>query len=149
MTAAKGVLSAERAKFVELSAKRDKLTSDYTTLQTVFDNYMKAKADKERQTELAKEFADITSKGLTPVPVYDADGKVVAFTTQEKAAQTQTVDQIPVSYVQTKAEKQAPVQEADSLPATGESAAAGLSLVGFFMTILAFLGFVDRRTRRN
>ena len=108
---------------------------------------MKAKADKERQTELAKEFADITSKGLTPVPVYDADGKVVAFTTQEKAAQT--VDQIPVSYVQTKAEKQAPVQEADSLPATGESAAVGLSLVGFFMTILAFLGFVDRRTRRN
>ena len=147
LTAAKGVLSAERAKLVELSAKRDKLTSDYTTLQTVFDNYMKAKADKERQTELAKEFADITSKGLTPVPVYDADGKVVAFTTQEKAAQT--VDQIPVSYVQTKAEKQAPVQEADSLPATGESAAAGLSLVGFFMTILAFLGFVDRRTRRN
>ena len=147
LTAAKGVLSAERAKLVELSAKRDKLTSDYTTLQTVFDNYMKAKADKERQTELAKEFADVTSKGLTPVPVYDADGKVVAFTTQEKAAQT--VDQIPVSYVQTKAEKQAPVQEADSLPATGESAAAGLSLVGFFMTILAFLGFVDRRTRRN
>lgn len=147
LTVAKGVLSAERAKLVELSAKRDKLTSDYTTLQTVFDNYMKAKADKERQTELAKEFADTTSKGLTPVPVYDADGKVVAFTTQEKAAQT--VDQIPVSYVQTKAEKQAPVQEADSLPATGESAAAGLSLVGFFMTILAFLGFVDRRTRRN
>lgn len=147
LTAAKGVLSAERAKLVELSAKRDKLTSDYTTLQTVFDNYMKAKADKERQTELAKEFAGITYKGLTPVPVYDADGKVVAFTTPEKAAQT--VDQIPVSYVQTKAEKQAPVQEADSLPATGESAAAGLSLVGFFMTILAFLGFVDRRTRRN
>ena len=39
---------------------------------------MKAKADKERQTQLAKEFANITSKGLTPVPVYDVDGKVIA-----------------------------------------------------------------------
>ena len=85
---------------------------------------MKAKADKERQTQLAKEFANITSKGLTPVPVYDVDG-------------------------QTKAEKQAPVQAADSLPETGESTAAGFSLVGLFMTLLAFLGFVDRRTRRN
>lgn len=147
LTVAKGVLSAERAKLVELSAKRDKLTSDYTTLQTVFDNYMKAKADKERQTQLAKEFANITSKDLTPVPIYDVDGKVVAFTIQEKAAQT--VAQIPVNYAQTKAEKQAPVQAADSLPETGESAVAGLSPVGFFMIILAFLGFVDRRTRRN
>ena len=146
-TAAKGALSTERAKLVELSAKRDKLTSEYTTVQTAFNNYMKAKADKELQTQLAKEYANIISKGLTPVPVYDVDGKVVAFTTQEKAAQT--VDQIPVSYGQAKAEKQTPVQEADSLPATGESAAAGLSLVGFFMTILAFLGLVDRRTRRN
>ena len=46
-----------------------------------------------------------------PVPVYDVDGKVIAFTTQEQAAQT--VAQIPVNYGQTKAEKQAPVQEAD------------------------------------
>ena len=147
LTAAKGALSTERAKLVELSAKRDKLTSEYTTVQTAFDNYMKAKADKERQTQLAKEFANITSKGLTPVPVYDVDGKVIAFTTQEQAAQT--VAQVPVNYGQTKAEKQAPVQEADSLPETGESTAAGFSLVGLFMTLLAFLGFVDRRTRRN
>ena len=146
-TAAKAALSTERAKLVELSAKRDKLTSEYTTVQTAFDNYMKAKADKELQTQLAKEFANITSKGLTPVPVYDVDGKVVAFTTQEKAAQPAT--QISVNYGQTKAEKQAPVQEADSLPETGESTAAGFSLVGLFMTLLAFLGFVDRRTRRN
>ena len=147
LTAAKGALSTERAKLVELSAKRDKLTSEYTTVQTAFDNYMKAKADKERQTQLAKEFANITSKGLTPVPVYDVDGKVIAFTTQEQAAQT--VAQVPVNYGQTKAEKQAPVQEADSLPETGESTASGFSLVGLFMTLLAFLGFVDRRTRRN
>ena len=146
-TAAKAALSTERAKLVELSAKRDKLTSEYTTVQTAFDNYMKAKADKERQTQLAKEFANITSKGLTPVPVYDVDGKVIAFTTQEQAAQT--VAQVPVNYGQTKAEKQAPVQAADSLPETGESTAAGFSLVGLFMTLLAFLGFVDRRTRRN
>ena len=146
-TAAKAALSTERAKLVELSAKRDKLTSEYTTVQTAFDNYMKAKADKERQTQLAKEFANITSKGLTPVPVYDVDGKVIAFTTQEQAAQT--VAQVPVNYGQTKAEKQAPVKEADSLPETGESTAAGFSLVGIFMTLLAFLGFVDRRTRRN
>ena len=96
---------------------------------------------------MAKEFANITSKGLTPVPVYDVDGKVVAFTTQEKVAQPTT--QISVNYGQTKAEKQAPVQEADSLPETGESTAAGFSLAGLFMTLLAFLGFVDRRTRRN
>ena len=147
LTAAKGALSTERAKLVELSAKRDKLTSEYTTVQTAFDNYMKAKADKERQTQLDKEFANITSKGLTPVPVYDVDGKVIAFTTQEQAAQT--VAQVPVNYGQTKAEKQAPVQEADSLPETGESTASGFSLVGLFMTLLAFLGFVDRRTRRN
>ena len=147
LTAAKAALSTERAKLVELSAKRDKLTSEYTTVQTAFDNYMKAKADKERQTQLAKEFANITSKGLTPVPVYDVDGKVIAFTTQEQAAQT--VAQVPVNYGQTKAEKQAPVQAADSLPETGESTAAGFSLVGLFMTLLAFLGFVDRRTRRN
>ena len=147
LTAAKDALSTERAKLVELSAKRDKLTSEYTTVQTAFDNYMKAKADKERQTQLAKEFANITSKGLTPVPVYDVDGKVVAFTTQEKAAQT--VAQIPVNYAQTKAEKQAPVQEADSLPETGEETVVGLGFVGLFMTLLAFLGFVDRRTRRN
>ena len=37
-------------------------------------------SDKELQTQLAKEFANITSKGLTPVPVYDVDGKVIAFT---------------------------------------------------------------------
>ena len=80
LTAAKGALSTERAKLVELSAKRDK---------------------------------------------------------------------VPVNYGQTKAEKQAPVQEADSLPETGESTASGFSLVGLFMTLLAFLGFVDRRTRRN
>ena len=43
LTAAKGALSTERAKLVELSAKRDKLTSEYTTVQTAFDNYMKAK----------------------------------------------------------------------------------------------------------
>ena len=145
LTAAKGALSTERAKLVELSAKRDKLTSEYTTVQTAFDNYMKAKADKERQTQLSKEFAKITSKGLTPVSIYDVDGKVVALTTQEQAAQT--VAQVPVNYGQTKAEKQAPVQEADSLPETGESTAAGFSLVGLFM--MAFLGFVDRRTRRN
>ena len=42
---------------------------------------MKAKADKERQTQLSKEFAKITSKGLTPVSIYDVDGKVVALTT--------------------------------------------------------------------
>ena len=136
LTAAKGALSTERAKLVELSAKRDKLTSEYTTVQTAFDNYMKAKADKERQTQLSKEFAKITSKGLTPVSIYDVDGKVVALTTQEKA-------------IQTNAEKRVPVQEADSLPETGESTAAGFSLVGLFMTLLAFLGFVDRRTRRN
>ena len=148
LTAAKGALSTERAKLVELSAKRDKLTSEYTTVQTAFDNYMmKAKADKERQTQLSKEFAKITSKGLTPVSIYDVDGKVVALTTQEQAAQT--VAQVPVNYGQTKAEKQAPVQEADSLPETGESTASGFSLVGLFMTLLAFLGFVDRRTRRN
>ena len=145
LTAAKGALSTERAKLVELSAKRDKLMSEYTTVQTAFDNYMKAKADKERQTQLSKEFAKITSKGLTPVSIYDVDGKVVALTTQEQAAQT--VAQVPVNYGQTKAEKQAPVQEADSLPETGESTAAGFSLVGLFM--MAFLGFVDRRTRRN
>ncbi len=97
---------------------------------------------------MAKEFANITSKGLTPVPVYDVDGKVVAFTTQEKKA-AQPATQIPVNYGQTKAEKQVPVQEADSLPETGESAAVGFTLVGLFMTLLAFLGFVDRRTRRN
>ena len=51
--------------------------------------------------------------------------------------------------VKPNAEKQAPVQEADSLPETGESTAAGFSLAGLFMTLLAFLGFVDRRTRRN
>lgn len=147
LTAAKGALSTERAKLVELSSKRDKLTSEYTTVQTAFDNYMKAKADKERQTQLSKEFAKITSKGLTPVSIYDVDGKVVALTTQEQAAQT--VAQVPVNYGQTKAEKQAPVQEADSLPETGESTASGFSLVGLFMTLLAFLGFVDRRTRRN
>ena len=147
LTAAKGALSTERAKLVELSAKRDKLMSEYTTVQTAFDNYMKAKADKERQTQLSKEFAKITSKGLTPVSIYDVDGKVVALTTQEQAAQT--VAQVPVNYGQTKAEKQAPVQEADSLPETGESTASGFSLVGLFMTLLAFLGFVDRRTRRN
>ncbi|MDU4790442.1 MAG: SEC10/PgrA surface exclusion domain-containing protein [Streptococcus sp.] len=146
-TAAKAALSTERAKLVELSAKRDKLTSEYTTVQTAFDNYMKAKADKERQTQLDKEFANITSKGLTPVSIYDVDGKVVALTTQEQAAQT--VAQVPVNYGQTKAEKQAPVQESDSLPETGESAAVGFTLVGLFMTLLAFLGFVDRRTRRN
>lgn len=148
LTAAKGALSTERAKLVELSAKRDKLTSEYTTVQTAFDNYMmKAKADKERQTQLSKEFAKITSKGLTPVSIYDVDGKVVALTTQEQA--DQTVAQVPVNYGQTKAEKQAPVQEADSLPETGESTAAGFSLVGLFMTLLTFLGFVDRRTCRN
>ena len=147
LTAAKGALSTERAKLVELSAKRDKLMSEYTTVQTAFDNYMKAKADKERQTQLSKEFAKITSKGLTPVSIYDVDGKVVALTTQEQAAQI--VAQVPVNYGQTKAEKQAPVQEADSLPETGESTASGFSLVGLFMTLLAFLGFVDRRTRRN
>lgn len=147
LTAAKVALSTECAKLVELSAKRDKLTSEYTTVQTAFDNYMKAKADKERQTQLSKEFAKITSKGLTPVSIYDVDGKVVALTTQEQAAQI--VAQVPVNYGQTKAEKQAPVQEADSLPETGESTAAGFSLVGLFMTLLAFLGFVDRRTRRN
>ena len=147
LTAAKGALSTERAKLVELSAKRDKLMSEYTTVQTAFDNYMKAKADKERQTQLSKEFAKITSKGLTPVSIYDVDGKVVALTTQEQAAQT--VAQVPVNYGQTKAEKQAPVQEADSLPETGESTASGFSLVGLFMALLAFLGFVDRRTRRN
>ena len=147
LTAAKGALSTERAKLVELSSKRDKLTSEYTTVQTAFDNYMKAKADKERQTQLSKEFAKITSKGLTPVSIYDVDGKVVALTTQEQAAQT--VAQVPVNYGQTKAEKQAPVQEADSLPETGESTAAGFSLVGLFMTLLTFLGFVDRRTGRN
>ena len=147
LTAAKGALSTERAKLVELSAKRDKLMSEYTTVQTAFDNYMKAKADKERQTQLSKEFAKITSKGLTPVSIYDVDGKVVALTTQEQAAQT--VAQVPVNYGQTKADKQAPVQEADSLPETGESTASGFSLVGLFMTLLAFLGFVDRRTRRN
>lgn len=148
LTAAKGALSTECAKLVELSAKRDKLTSEYTTVQTAFDNYMmKAKADKERQTQLSKEFAKITSKGLTPVSIYDVDGKVVALTTQEQAAQT--VAQVPVNYGQTKAEKQAPVQEADSLPETGESTAAGFSLVGLFMTLLTFLGFVDRRTCRN
>lgn len=147
LTAAKGALSTERAKLVELSAKRDKLMSEYTTVQTAFDNYMKAKADKERQTQLSKEFAKITSKGLTPVSIYDVDGKVVALTTQEQAAQI--VAQVPVNYGQAKAEKQAPVQEADSLPETGESTAVGFSLVGLFMTLLAFLGFVDRRTRRN
>ena len=147
LTAAKVALSTERAKLVELSAKRDKLTSEYTTVQTAFDNYMKAKADKERQTQLSKEFAKITSKGLTPVSIYDVDCKVVALTTQEQAAQI--VAQVPVNYGQAKAEKQAPVQEADSLPETGESTAAGFSLVGLFMTLLAFLGSVDRRTRRN
>ena len=147
LTAAKAALSTERGKLVELSAKRDKLTSEYTTVQTAFDNYMKAKADKERQTQLAKEFANITSKGLTPVPIYDVDGQVVAFTTQEKAAQT--VAQIPVNYAQAKAEKQAPIQEADSLPETGEETVAGLGFIGLFMTLLAFLGFVDRRSRRN
>ena len=147
LTAAKGAPSTERAKLVELSSKRDKLMSEYTTVQTAFDNYMKAKADKERQTQLSKEFAKITSKGLTPVSIYDVDGKVVALTTQEQA--TQIVAQVPVNYGQAKAEKQAPVQEADSLPETGESTAAGFSLVGLFITLLAFLGFVDRRTRRN
>lgn len=125
-----------RAKLIELSAKRDKLTSKYTTVQTTFDNYMKAKEDKERQTQLAKEFAKIISKGLTPVPIYNVDGKVVALTTQEKATQTN-------------AEKQVPVQEVYSLPETGEVTVVGLAFLGLFMTLLAFLGFVDRHTRRN
>ncbi|WP_232086934.1 LPXTG cell wall anchor domain-containing protein [Streptococcus thermophilus] len=125
-----------RAKLVELSAKRDKLTSKYTTVQTTFDNYMKAKEDKERQTQLAKEFAKIISKGLTPVPIYNVDGKVVALTTQEKATQTNV-------------EKQVPVQEVYSLPETGVVTVVGLAFLGLFMTLLAFLVFVDRRTRRN
>ncbi|CAD0135897.1 protein of unknown function [Streptococcus thermophilus] len=125
-----------RAKLIELSAKRDKLTSKYTTVQTTFDNYMKAKEDKERQTQLAKEFAKIISKGLTPVPIYNVDGKVVALTTQEKATQTNV-------------EKQVPVQEVYSLPETGVVTVVGLAFLGLFMTLLAFLGFVDRHTRRN
>ena len=81
----KGALSTERAKLVELSAKRDKLTSEYTTVQTAFDNYMKAKADKKSfKHNWLKSMLNITSKGLTPVPVYDVDGKVIAFTTQEQ-----------------------------------------------------------------
>ncbi len=81
---------------------------------------------------------------FTPAPAYDVDGKVVAFTTQEKAAQT--VAQIPVNYGQTKAEEQAPVQETDSLPETGESI-AGFSLVGLLHdTIGPSLASLDRRT---
>ncbi|CAD0142535.1 protein of unknown function [Streptococcus thermophilus] len=132
----KDAFSTVRAKLVELSAKRDKLTSKYTTVQTTFDNYMKAKEDKERQTQLAKEFAKIISKGLTPVPIYNVDGKVVALTTQEKATQTNV-------------EKQVPVQEVYSLPETGVVTVVGLAFLGLFMTLLAFLVFVDRRTRRN
>ena len=136
LTAAKDSFSTTRAKLVELSAKRDKLTSEYTTVQTTFDNYMKDKADKDRQTQLTKEFAKITSKGITPVSIYNVDGKVVALTTQEKATKTN-------------AEKQVPVQEVYSLPETGEVTVVGLAFLGLFMTLLAFLGFVDRRTRRN
>lgn len=136
LTAAKDSFSTARAKLVELSAKRDKLTSEYTTVQTTFDNYMKDKADKDRQTQLTKEFAKITSKGITPVSIYNVDGKVVALTTQEKATKTN-------------AEKQVPVQEVYSLPEIGEVTIVVLAFLGLFMTLLAFLGFVDRRTRRN
>ena len=68
--------------------------------------------------------------------IYNVDGKVVALTTQEKATQTN-------------AEKQVPVQEVYSLPETGEVTVVGLAFLGLFMTLLAFLGFVDRHTRRN
>ncbi|ETW91417.1 hypothetical protein X839_00815 [Streptococcus thermophilus MTH17CL396] len=68
--------------------------------------------------------------------IYNVDGKVVALTTQEKA-------------IQTNAEKQVPVQEVYSLPETGEVTIVGLAFLGLFMTLLAFLGFVDRHTRRN
>ena len=74
---------------------------------------------------------------------------VVAQQIASQSIAAQTAAQIPVNYGQAKAEKQAPVQETDSLPETGESTAVGFSLVGLFMTLLAFLGFVDRRTRRN
>ena len=47
------------------------------------------------------------------------------------------------------AEKQVPVQEVYSLPETGEVTVVGLAFLGLFMTLLAFLGFVDRHTRRN
>ena len=136
---------------VNLSRLADNSTSFARSVESVaFAAVSLAKAVARSSlalARLAEEFANIASKGLTPVPVYDVDGKVVAFTTQEKAAQT--VAQIPVNYAQTKAEKQAPVQEADSLPETGEATVAGLGFVGLFMTLLAFLGFVDRRTRRN
>ena len=66
--------------------------------------------------------------------IYNVDGKVVALTTQEKATQTN-------------AEKQVPVQEVYSLPETGEVTVVGLVFLGLFMTLLAFLGFVDRHTR--
>lgn len=45
--------------------------------------------------------------------------------------------------------KQVPVQEVYSLPETGEVTVVGLAFLGLFMTLLAFLGFVDRHTRRN
>ena len=99
----------------------DKLTSEYTTVQTAFDNYMKAKADKERQTQLAKEFANITSKGLTPVPVYDVDGKVIAYTTREQAAQT--VAQVPVNYGQTKLGNKLLYKKQIACQKTGDSTA--------------------------
>ncbi|MDA5554710.1 MAG: LPXTG cell wall anchor domain-containing protein [Streptococcus thermophilus] len=35
------------------------------------------------------------------------------------------------------------------MPETGEVTVVGLVFLGFFMTLLAFLGFVDRHTRRN
>ncbi|WP_445009714.1 LPXTG cell wall anchor domain-containing protein [Streptococcus thermophilus] len=35
------------------------------------------------------------------------------------------------------------------MPETCEVTVVGLAFLGLFMTLLAFLGFVDRHTRRN
>ncbi|MBW7828430.1 LPXTG cell wall anchor domain-containing protein [Streptococcus thermophilus] len=35
------------------------------------------------------------------------------------------------------------------MPETGEVTVVGLAFLGLFMTLFAFLGFVDRHTRRN
>ncbi len=81
-----------------------------------------------------------SSQGLTPVPVYDVDGKVIYFHNTRKSSSNEK--QIPV--VCGEPRETSSHQETDSLPETqGESTAVGFSLVGLFMTLLAFLGFVD------
>ncbi len=100
---------------------------------------MKAKADKELQTQLAKEYANIISKGLTPVPAYDVDGKGCFHNTRKAA---QTAAQIPVNYGQAKQRNKLLYKKQTACQKQG-SQLVGFSLVGLFMTLLASL-LVDR-----